>query len=170
MLDRARWGTTKSFVPDIRALGDGRATAVEGTASGRGTIVVGFILTPEGQAAVDAAVTETARRGARLVVVHSARGGSHTDSDTVVKYREEFARLEERLRTEGIEHDMHELILGREPAEDLVETSKRTGAELIVIGLRRRSPIGKLILGSNAQEILLFADCPVLAVKAPAGS
>lgn len=143
---------------------------MEGTASGRGTIVVGFILTPEGQAAVDAAVTETARRGARLVVVHSARGGSHTDSDTVVKYREEFARLEERLRTEGIEHDMHELILGREPAEDLVETSKRTGAELIVIGLRRRSPIGKLILGSNAQEILLFADCPVLAVKAPAVS
>src|SRR5450759_1225137 len=166
MLDRARWATTKSFVPGIRALGDGRATAVEGTASGRGTIVVGFILTPEGHAAV----TETARRGARLVVVHSARGGSHTDSDTVVKYREEFARLEERLRTEGIEHDMHELILGREPAEDLVETSKRTGAELIVIGLRRRSPIGKLILGSNAQEILLFADCPVLAVKAPAGS
>src|SRR5450759_3148867 len=62
MLDRARWATTKSFVPGIRALGDGRATAVEGTASGRGTIVVGFILTPEGHAAVDAAVTETARR------------------------------------------------------------------------------------------------------------
>src|SRR5664280_2869052 len=54
MLDRARWATTKSFVPDTRAQGDGRATAVEGTASGRGTIVVGFILTPEGQAAVDA--------------------------------------------------------------------------------------------------------------------
>lgn len=54
---------------------------------------------------------------------------------------------------------------GHEAAEDLLDVAAREDAELIVIGLRRRTPVGKLILGSNAQRILLDASCPVLAVK-----
>ncbi len=52
-----------------------------------------------------------------------------------------------------------------------MSAAERSSADLIVIGLRRRSPVGKLILGSNAQRILLDAPCPVLAVKPerPAG-
>jgi nucleotide-binding universal stress UspA family protein len=47
-----------------------------------------------------------------------------------------------------------------------IAAADRTDAEFIVIGLRRRSPVGKLLLGSNAQRVLLDASCPVLAVKA----
>jgi nucleotide-binding universal stress UspA family protein len=54
-------------------------------------------------------------------------------------------------------------------AEDLVAVATETEAEVIVIGLRRRSPVGKLILGSNAQRILLDSPCPVLAVKTERG-
>jgi nucleotide-binding universal stress UspA family protein len=57
-------------------------------------------------------------------------------------------------------------VRGLDPAEDLLKVAEEVSAELIIIGLRRRSPVGKLILGSNAQRILLDAPCPVLAVKA----
>ncbi|MFC0457684.1 universal stress protein [Arthrobacter liuii] len=42
-------------------------------------------------------------------------------------------------------------------------------ASLIVIGLRHRTQVGKFILGSHAQQILMRADRPVLAVKADGG-
>ena len=61
--------------------------------------------------------------------------------------------------------EVRQLVRGFEPAEDLIGIAESSGAELIVIGLRRRTPVGKLILGSNAQRILLDAHCPVLAVK-----
>ena len=55
---------------------------------------------------------------------------------------------------------------GVDPAEDLIAVADEVDADLIVIGLRRRTPVGKLIMGSNAQQVLLDASCPVLAVKA----
>ena len=51
-------------------------------------------------------------------------------------------------------------------SSNLIAVAEEENAEFIVIGLRRRTPVGKLILGSNAQRILLDATCPVLAVKA----
>jgi len=71
-----------------------------------------------------------------------------------------------QLADSGVEHEVRQLVRGNEPAEDLISVANETDADLIVIGLRRRSPVGKLILGSNAQRILLDAQCPVLAVKA----
>jgi nucleotide-binding universal stress UspA family protein len=66
----------------------------------------------------------------------------------------------------AVPHEVIELVQGNTPTQDLLEVARQYGAEMIVIGIRRRSPVGKMILGSNAQEILLDADCPVLAVKA----
>lgn len=129
------------------------------------TVVVGFLRSPEGEAAVAAAVEETRRRAGRLVVVHSARGGRE-DAEDVLGDREALEKLEEQLRSDGLEVSVQDYVRGKDPAEDLVEVADREGAALIVIGLRRRSPVGKLLLGSNAQSVLLTADCPVLAVKA----
>jgi nucleotide-binding universal stress UspA family protein len=129
------------------------------------TIVVGFIRTPEGEAAVAAAVEESRRRGGRLVVVHSARGGDQ-DASAVMADRDALEKVEADLRGSGVEVVIRDFARGNDPAEDLVDVAGAEQAALIVIGLRRRSPVGKLLLGSNAQQILLTADCPVLAVKA----
>jgi nucleotide-binding universal stress UspA family protein len=130
------------------------------------TIVVGYLKTPEGEAALDHAIDEARHSGARLVVVHSMRGGERDEAEQVVAYRDELQSIEARLAGEGIDADVRDFIRGASPDEDVLQTAQDTDADLIVIGLRRRSPVGKLVLGSNSQNILLRADCPVLAVKA----
>lgn len=128
-------------------------------------IVVGFIRTPEGRVALDRAIEETQNRNGHLVVVHSIRGHDH-DADETIEYREEFEKLDAQLTEEGIPHTMREFVRGQEPAEDIVQTADEEAAELIVIGLRRRTRTGKFLMGSNAHDILMDAHCPVLAVKA----
>jgi nucleotide-binding universal stress UspA family protein len=129
-------------------------------------IVVGFLRSPEGRAALSRAVTEAELRNGELLVVHSMRGGERDELDQVMSYREEFEKLEADLQTSGVRYRLVEYARGNAPAEDLLQASKDEEADMIVIGIRRRSPVGKLILGSNAQDILLHAECAVLAVKA----
>lgn len=130
-------------------------------------VVVGFVNSPEGAASLAAAAEEAQRRNASVVLVSSARGGKD-DAETVISIREGVERAEAGLLARGLTVEVREFARGNDPADDLLEVAAERQAELIVIGLRRRSPVGKLLLGSNAQSILLSADCAVLAVKAPA--
>jgi nucleotide-binding universal stress UspA family protein len=131
-----------------------------------GTIVVGYVPKPEGHAALTRAAEEAQLRGARLVVVNSHRGGREFDRDDAVETEEDLEAIRTQLQDAGVEHEIRQLVRGMDPADDLVNVANDVGADFIVIGLRRRSPVGKLILGSNAQRVLLDAPCPVLAVKA----
>lgn len=131
------------------------------------SVVVGFVETKEGQAALDRAAQECLLRKTSLVVVVSQRGGVHDIAhDTVSRREANLAAVADSLTSRGIPHTIRHLVKGNEPAEDLIDVAVQEDADFIVIGLRRRSPVGKLILGSNAQRILLDAPCPVLAVKA----
>jgi nucleotide-binding universal stress UspA family protein len=131
-----------------------------------GTIVVGYVPKPEGHAALRRAAEEAKLRDARLVVVNSHRGGREFDRDDAVESQEDLDAIRSELRAAGVEHEVRQLVRGMDPADDLVNVATEVSAEFIVIGLRRRSPVGKLILGSNAQRVLLDAPCAVLAVKA----
>lgn len=129
-------------------------------------IVVGYVPTKEGRAALAAAVKEARLRNSKLVVINSNRGGKDLENEEAARYEQELAAVKAEMDAAGVEHQVRQLVRGMEPAEDLIAVAEEVSADLIVIGLRRRTPVGKLILGSNAQRILLDASCPVLAVKA----
>ncbi|MFZ2012348.1 MAG: universal stress protein [Nocardioides sp.] len=130
-----------------------------------GAVVVGYVAKPEGEAAVEQGIAEARLRNAALIVVNSHRGGRDFDSEDSTRVDQDLAALEAKLKASGLDYDVRQLVRGFEPAEDLISIAETSDADLIVIGLRRRTPVGKLILGSNAQRILLDAPCPVLAVK-----
>lgn len=122
------------------------------------TIVVAYADTPPGHAAVRAAVAESARGGDTVVLVPAVRGEPAPDlTDVEHRWPAGAGRLE-------VEHaDL------ADPSDAVVQVAQRRAARLVVVGLRARTPVGKLVFGSTAQRILLDATCPVLAVKpAPA--
>jgi len=130
-------------------------------------VVTGFRHGRASRVALDRAIEEARQRQLRLIVVHSMRGDEREELERVVAARHEFEALEQELTRRGVDHELVEYARGNTPAVDIIETARERRAQLIVIGIRRRSAVGKLVLGSTAQEVLLAADCPVLAVKPP---
>lgn len=131
-------------------------------------IVVGFIDTPEGHAALDRAIEESHLRNAKLVVLHSMIGGTHESGEEYVASAEAIEAIHTKLHDSGVEHCTHEYVRGKTPSEDIMQAVADHDAELIVIGIRRRSTTGKVLLGSNALDILHDTKIPVLCVKAKA--
>lgn len=120
-------------------------------------VIVGFIRNAQGRAALAAGVEEARRRGTKLLVSFVGEGPDVRDT---------LHDLENELADSGVEHELRPDYAGLPPAEHLVNLAASESAELLVIGLRPRTPVGKLILGSTAQRVLLDAPCPVLTVKA----
>lgn len=133
------------------------------------TIVVGFIDTPEGWAAVNYAAQEAKSRAANVVLVNSMRGGRHDDAEDYEAVREAMEKATAVFEDAGVEFQVHEFVRGNNPADDLIGASVQHKADLIVIGIRRRTATGKALLGSNALDILHDATVPVVCVKAEQG-
>jgi nucleotide-binding universal stress UspA family protein len=127
------------------------------------SVVVGYVPTPEGESALEHAVREARSRAVRLLVVNTSRGDALVDE----RYADEqqLGVLGATLAEAGVDHEVVHAIRGRDASEEILAVAQERRADLVVIGLRRRSPVGKLLLGSTAQRVLLDAPCPVLAVK-----
>ena len=130
------------------------------------TVLLAYVPTPEGDAALAAAVDEARRRATGAVVVHVPRPADRSTSPHSVE--QVLDAVQQRFAKAGVEASIREVPTGRDTAEALIDVAKATGADVVVIGLRRRTAVGKLVLGSTSSRLLLGLDCPILAVKAPA--
>jgi nucleotide-binding universal stress UspA family protein len=130
------------------------------------TILIGYVPTAVGEAALQHGLTEAARAGDDVVILNSPRRGATVDTDQIDEYA--AAELVARSAAAGVSARVETAEHGADIVEAFEEVVRATGARMVVIGLRRRSPVGKLVLGSAAQRILLESSVPVLAVK-PAG-
>lgn len=130
------------------------------------SIMVGYVPTPVGEAAVASAISEAKLRKEELLIVNSVREGSLVDKS--VASADDLTRLKAAADDAGITARVLRPSHRDDLAEEILELADQHDVSLIVIGLRQRSQVGKFIMGSHAQRILLQADRPVLAVK-PAG-
>lgn len=128
------------------------------------TILVAYTARPEGEAALEKAIEISTRRCERLYVVNAAPGGQEDDPDIVPSY--EVERLEARLQALRTPATFKQFVRGKTIVQELEELIATQDVSLVVIGLRRRSSVGKLLLGSMAQDILMTLECPILSVKA----
>jgi nucleotide-binding universal stress UspA family protein len=128
-------------------------------------IVVGYLPSPEGSAAFERAKEWAQAASARLVVVYTGHHGDYHHPSFASA--QDLDAIDTELTEAGVEHEVLQPTDGRPSAEVILGTAISHQADLIVIGLRRRTPVGKLITGSTAQHVLLDARCPVLTVKAP---
>lgn len=128
------------------------------------TIVVGWMPDEFGEAALARAIEEAKLRDGRVVVVNATRGDALVDERYADE--EQLARLTAELGGAGVEVDVRRS-MGADVGDQVLSVADEVSADLVVIGLRRRSPVGKLLMGSVAQRILLGAECAVLAVKPP---
>jgi nucleotide-binding universal stress UspA family protein len=127
------------------------------------TIVVGYVPTPEGEAALARAGEEARLRAEKLVVVSSTRGESGVGP--VYPQTSALMRLVADLKGNGVEVEVAHRERSTDAADEILSVADAVKASLVVVGLKKRSAVGKLVLGSTAQTVMLRARCSVLGVR-----
>jgi len=125
-------------------------------------IVVGYSADRYGTAALEHGIAEAKLRNTNLLVINATTGEAL--SDPRFAQAAEVHDVEEHLNACGVEFELNQPV-GVDPADELLSAMEKNDAELLVVGIRQRNPVGKLLLGSVARQVLLECPKPVLAVK-----
>ena len=128
-------------------------------------IVVGYDGTSAAKEALDLAKIHAKALGASVEVVTSMEKGTEDQREEIEQAERGLEWAKSLFEENDIECGTHLLIRGMAPGEDLVEFAKENNADEIIVGVKRRSKVGKLLMGSTAQFVILQAACPVVSVK-----
>jgi nucleotide-binding universal stress UspA family protein len=130
------------------------------------TVAVAHQVSPTSRIALAQAVREAGFRGTDLAVLHVVES---IDADRQEAYRLGISdEIDKVVGTDpAVSWRLHLATAGPDVADTLLGLVEEVDADLLVIGARRRSPVGKALLGSVAQTLILEANLPVLVVKTP---
>lgn len=128
------------------------------------TILVAYAPRPEGRTALLKGLEIAKRRNEHLLVVNASPGGSADDASKADA--QDIEQVEQIIADSGISAEFKQFVRGKSAVDEIEALVDALPVSLLIIGLRQRSKVGKLIMGSVAQDILLSVPCPVLAVKA----
>jgi len=127
-------------------------------------ILVGYDGSNSAKEALELAKKHAAAFNAEVIVITSLTGGSVTHAVEVEQATEELEAVRKTFG-DSIPCETKLLVRGMTPGDDIVAYAEEKGVDEIVIGVKRRSKVGKLLFGSNAQCVIIKASCPVVTVK-----
>ena len=128
-------------------------------------ILVGYDGSATAEKALELAMEKAKIKNARLYVVTSMSKGTESQLHDIQEKEKKLEDIKQRLQARGIDCDTILLIRGVDAGEDLVQFANENNIDEIFVGVKKRSRVEKMILGSTAQHVILHADCPVTTVR-----
>ncbi len=128
-------------------------------------IIVGYDGSNSAKEALNLAKTHAKVFDASLDVITSMEKGTEGQREQIEQAERGLEWAKSLFDENEISCNTHLLIRGLAPGEDLVEFAEENKADEIIVGVKRRSKVGKLLMGSTAQYVILQASCPVVSVK-----
>jgi len=128
-------------------------------------LVVAYRASALGEKVLAHASERARQSGARVYLVTSLVGGAETPVDVIEQARTDLDQAAGLLAANGIAAETHLLIRGLSAGEDVVQFVQEIGADEIIVGIWKKSKVGKVLFGSTAQDVILTAGCPVLTTK-----
>ena len=128
-------------------------------------ILVGYDGTNSAKDALNLAKSHAKAFNASVEVVTSMQKGTESERKDIDQAERGLAYAKSLFDEDKIACGTHLLIRGLSPGEDLLEFANEHSIDEIIVGVKRRSKVGKLLLGSTAQYLILQARCPVVTVK-----
>lgn len=102
---------------------------------------------------------------AELNIMTSLMQSATLNEADIERAERKLEMLQKSVEDENIDCEIHTSVTYQSPGEDLVQFANDNEIDEIVIGVRRRSKVGKMVFGSTAQYVILKASCPVVSIK-----